>query len=250
MSDKKSHRNSGKDKAGTRDRGSSKNSGTYISDSRKEFLGVIFFSVVFTYVMGYFDAFDRLYLFTRGLQQYGVDEFSVFFPAFLAMGFILYSLRRIHELETEISRRLEAEKALRESELRYKDLSITDELTKIYNTRHFTDRLTAEIDRTNRYARPLSLLMLDIDNFKDYNDRYGHPEGDRVLSAMGRVIRDCIRRTDSAFRYGGEEFSVILPETALEGAVNVAERIRACFESEVFTPGPDQAVSKTVSIGV
>jgi diguanylate cyclase (GGDEF)-like protein len=249
-SEKMRNLNSNKEKAGTSNRRSSGNAETDVSASRKEFFGVILFSIVFTYVMAHFDAFDRLYLFTRGLQQYGADEFPVFFPAFMAMGLILYSLRRIQELESEIRKRQEAEKALRESELRYKDLSITDDLTKIYNSRHFSDRLTAEVDRTNRYDRPLSLLMLDIDNFKDYNDRYGHPEGDKVLSAMGRIICECIRRTDTAFRYGGEEFSVILPETAMVGAVNVAERIRTRFESEVFRPLPDQAVSKTVSIGV
>ena len=91
---------------------------------------------------------------------------------------------------------------------------------------------------------------MDIDNFKDYNDTYGHQAGDKVLAKLGEVILDAIRRTDTAFRYGGEEFTVILPETNGEGAVIVAERIRERFEAEAFSPKPDVDAHNTVSIGV
>jgi len=147
---------------------------------------------------------------------------------------------------TELKR---AEEALRESEKRYRELSITDDLTKLYNSRHFYDQLRTEIERANRYSRPLSLLLLDIDNFKHYNDTYGHLEGNGVLAKLGEVIKESLRQTDSAYRYGGEEFTVILPETKGEEAVTVAERMKERFEAETFSPTFEEEVHKTVSIG-
>jgi two-component system cell cycle response regulator len=132
-----------------------------------------------------------------------------------------------------------------------KRLSITDGLTKLYNSRYFYNQLRAEIDRTSRYQRPLSLLLLDIDQFKDYNDNFGHLEGDKVLVALGQVIRTCLRKMDSAYRYGGEEFTVILPETEGDEAATVAERIRSAVEREKFYPrGQKTSVSITISLGV
>jgi diguanylate cyclase (GGDEF)-like protein len=132
-----------------------------------------------------------------------------------------------------------------------KRLSITDGLTQLYNSRYFYNQLTAEIDRTSRYQRPLSLLLLDIDRFKRYNDSYGHLEGDKVLVRLGQVIKSCLRKMDSAYRYGGEEFTVILPETEGEEAATVAERIRASVSKEQFIPlkknGP---ISISISVGV
>ena len=201
-------------------------------------------------MMSYLNAYERLDFFTRTYEFIDFDEFAVFLPSFLAMGFILFSFRKIEELESEIKKRKQAEEAARENEQRYKDLSITDALTQIHNSRHFHSKLKVEIDRAIRYSHPLSLLLIDIDNFKKYNDAYGHLEGDRVLSSFGKVIRDCVRNVDSAFRYGGEEFTVILPETEANEAVNVAEKLRKRFEAEIFSPGPNEAVYKTVSIGV
>ena len=132
-----------------------------------------------------------------------------------------------------------------------KRLSITDGLTKLYNSRHFYNQLKIEIDRTERYQRPLSLLLLDIDKFKDYNDNYGHLEGDQVLIRLGQVIRSCLRKMDSAYRYGGEEFTVILPETEGDEAATVAERIRSAVEVERFTPVRNgDPVTISISIGV
>jgi two-component system cell cycle response regulator len=129
-------------------------------------------------------------------------------------------------------------------------LSITDSLTKLYNSRHFFRQLRQEVERANRYGQPLSLVLLDIDNFKGYNDTYGHLEGDRVLSVLSDVIRTNVRGTDTAFRYGGEEFTVILPQTERDSALAVAERLRESFANTVLTPKPGVVVSMTVSIGV
>jgi len=155
----------------------------------------------------------------------------------------------IETLEDITDRKL-AEEALKESELRYMELSITDALTKLFNSRHFYAQLKSEAERASRYKHPLSILILDIDDFKDYNDSYGHLEGDQVLSRLGKVIRRCLRTTDSGYRYGGEEFTLLLPETKGEAAIALAERIRREFESESFSPIPDAIIHKTVSVGV
>ncbi|MEA3486820.1 MAG: sensor domain-containing diguanylate cyclase [Thermodesulfobacteriota bacterium] len=156
----------------------------------------------------------------------------------------------VETLEDVTDRKL-AEDALRESEKMYRTLSITDALTGLYNSRHFYDQLKSEIERADRYRHPLSLLLLDIDDFKEFNDAYGHLEGDEVLVRLGEVIRKCLRKTDSAYRFGGEEFTVTLPETTGDAATILAERIREEFENEGFYPlGGGEAVHKTVSIGV
>ncbi|RJP80537.1 MAG: diguanylate cyclase [Desulfobacteraceae bacterium] len=131
-----------------------------------------------------------------------------------------------------------------------KKLAITDGLTKLYNSRYFYKQLDLEIDRLNRYNHALSLLLIDIDHFKQYNDRFGHLEGDKVLIRMGQIIKSCLRRMDTAHRYGGEEFTVILPETACDEAAFVADRIRLAIESEVFSPSPGKEITITVSVGV
>ena len=132
-----------------------------------------------------------------------------------------------------------------------KRLSITDGLTKLYNSRYFYNQLKAEIDRTARYQRPLSLLLLDIDRFKEYNDNYGHLEGDKILVRLGEVIKSCLRKMDSAYRYGGEEFTVILPETEGDEAATVAERIRSAVESDRNFPQKEKIIGPiTISVGV
>ena len=96
---------------------------------------------------------------------------------------------------------------------RTRRLASTDGLTELYNHRTFQERLTQEVDRSNRYGRPLSLLMIDVDHFKVYNDTYGHPQGDMVLQDISRLLREISRTSDTVARYGGEEFALILPET-------------------------------------
>jgi len=129
-------------------------------------------------------------------------------------------------------------------------LAVTDGLTKLYNSRSFYSQLETEVDRFNRYKHPLALLLLDLDFFKDYNDNYGHLEGDKVLVRFSQIIKSCLRTNDSAYRYGGEEFTVILPETAGAEARTVAQRIRSALEAERFSPENGQDVQITISIGV
>jgi diguanylate cyclase (GGDEF)-like protein len=219
------------------------------SSALKELLAVIVFAVLCTLLMIYLEAFEKLHSFTRPFEIYDFDEIAVFLPSFLAIGFVLYSLRRIEELKSEIVRRREAENKLQKSEKMYKELSITDALTQLYNSRYFYSKLEEEIYRSARYKHPLSLLLIDIDDFKTLNDRYGHLEGDKILSMSGKIIKDCLRKTDSAYRYGGEEFTVILPGTEFEAAVNAAERIRKQISTHKFTSSTNQPLHITVSIG-
>ncbi|MBL7180618.1 MAG: diguanylate cyclase [Pseudomonadota bacterium] len=129
-------------------------------------------------------------------------------------------------------------------------LAITDGLTTLYNLRHFYNQLEIEVGRSNRYGHSLGLLLLDIDHFKVYNDSFGHLEGDKVLIRLGQIIRSCLRTMDSAYRYGGEEFTIILPETGGEEAKTVAHRIRNAVKAAIFFPEPDKPQHVTISVGV
>ncbi|MCK9364639.1 MAG: diguanylate cyclase [Syntrophales bacterium] len=150
----------------------------------------------------------------------------------------------------DITERKRIGEALQNSENRYRELSIVDDLTQLYNSRHFYFQLKIELDRSNRYEQPLTLLLLDLDNFKVFNDAYGHVEGDQVLMRLGQVVKRCLRETDFAFRYGGEEFTILLPMTTSADAAITAERIRTEFKKETFSPVPGEDVHVTLSIGL
>jgi len=150
----------------------------------------------------------------------------------------------------DITERKIAEDLLRKSEQRYLELSIIDDLTKLYNSRHFYAQLEKEMDRSNRYGQPLTLLLMDLDKFKIFNDTYGHVEGDFVLSRFGQVIKRCLRESDSAYRYGGEEFTILLPMTTSPDGFVTAERIQKEFRKEAFKPVPGKDVFVTMSIGL
>jgi len=150
----------------------------------------------------------------------------------------------------DITDRKRIEKELRDSEERYRELSIIDDLSRLYNSRYFYHQLKLEIDRSERYEQPLTLLLLDLDNFKAFNDAYGHVEGDQVLFRLGQVVKRCLRQTDSAYRYGGEEFTILLPMTTSEDGAVTAERIRIEFKKENFSPVLGKDVRITVSIGL
>jgi len=152
---------------------------------------------------------------------------------------------RVKRVIHEISLKKERDKTIE----RMQQLVITDDLTGLNNSRHFFSLISIEIERHLRYSHPLALLMLDIDFFKDYNDTWGHLEGDKVLSELGKIINSCLRATDTAFRYGGEEFAVLLPETHLEKSCLVGERILESVRACKFYPKPDKTASITISIG-
>jgi two-component system cell cycle response regulator len=144
---------------------------------------------------------------------------------------------------------LRIQKALEHA--RTRRLASTDGLTGVYNQRTFQERLSQEIARADRYSRPLSVLMIDVDHFKVYNDTYGHPQGDIVLQDLARLLQEMSRTSDTVARYGGEEFAIILPETDRVGAQKISQRL--CEQVERY-PFPGQELmpggTLTISIGV
>ena len=131
-------------------------------------------------------------------------------------------------------------------------LSITDKLTDLYNRRYFDEALEKEVLRARRFKHDLSLMFIDIDKFKHFNDTYGHTEGDVVLQRMGQLIKEQVRNeVDIACRYGGEEFTIILPETASSSATAIADRLIGDFKSIKFhIPSKNETIQKTISIGI
>lgn len=129
--------------------------------------------------------------------------------------------------------------------------AVTDQLTGLANRRRFGERLREEVEQVRRYHMPLSLILLDIDNFKSVNDTYGHQQGDLVLQHVARVVRDTSRDADLPARYGGEEMALVLPHTELEGAFAIAERLRSAIEA-LRVPRVDGAgaLKVTASLGV
>ena len=132
------------------------------------------------------------------------------------------------------------------------ELACTDGLTGLYNQRQFKKIFAEEVARAARYGKPLSIILLDVDDFKKFNDAYGHPNGDIVLQQMARLLRELLRESDMIFRYGGEEFVVLLPETSFPATLRVAERIRIFIETETprFLDRITASHGVTVSVGV
>jgi diguanylate cyclase (GGDEF)-like protein len=129
-------------------------------------------------------------------------------------------------------------------------LSVTDDLTHLYNSRYLNMVLRKEIKRASRSGRPLSLLFLDLDGFKQVNDTHGHLAGSKALVEAAAIIRGSARETDVTARFGGDEFSVVLPDTGREGAVSVAERIRDRIGACQFLASDGLSIHLTASIGV
>ncbi|MBI5378615.1 MAG: sigma 54-interacting transcriptional regulator [Nitrospirae bacterium] len=142
----------------------------------------------------------------------------------------------------DVSEQKEEEQALRAQ-------AITDSLTGLFNRRYFEESLQREVQRSNRYERPLSLVFCDIDDFKAVNDRYGHPYGDTVLQAIAGLLEKNTRSSDLVCRYGGEEFALLLPETGKAGALVAAEKLRKVVERAPIGDG-ESSVGLTLSFGV
>jgi len=174
---------------------------------------------------------DRL---TRGAAEVAAGDLAVDLPITIGgeVGYL-----------TEVFNNMVAR--LREGRQELERLSVTDVLTKLYNRRHLMETLTAEIQRCRRNKHALSVIMADVDEFKEYNDAFGHLAGDTVLTEVASVLRKFAREVDCVARYGGEEFLLVLPETQVEGATKLSERIRAQLASTEFGGG-----KVTLSIGI
>lgn len=188
-------------------------------------------------------------LFTLALKGLGLLPQTISSTATLplatAIESVLLSLALADRVRSLRRQREEAQ----QNERRFRQMSLTDELTQLYNKRFLDSRLQSEVDHTMRSAQPLSVLVLDVDHLKEFNDTYGHAAGDLVLITVAQVMRQRLRTSDFATRSGGDEFVVILPDTNLEQARWAAERIRAGIYEHNFqlSQGPD--VRATLSVG-
>ncbi len=158
------------------------------------------------------------------------------------------SLLRVKTLHDQLQEKIDQ---LERAKERLRELAVTDGLTGLKNYRHFKDVLSLEIKRAERHKSPLSLIMFDIDYFKNYNDTHGHLAGDRVLQDIAILVSKNIRKIDLAARYGGEEFAIILPNTNRDNARIVAEKLRTLVEEYHF-PFQESQPNKnlTISVGI
>lgn len=168
------------------------------------------------------------------------------YPIFGEAGTVTHVIEYTRDI-TDRKRSDEDRKILIES---LKHLSRTDSLTNLLNRRALMDRLAQEIERAKRYVSPLSLILCDIDYLKEINDTYGHMMGDRVLMVVSSVIREAMRKSDISGRYGGDEFMMILPETSINGAIELAERIRSLAEESGQQIKSEKPIKISLSLGV
>jgi|Deesub1362A_J573_1020465.scaffolds.fasta_scaffold00013_17 diguanylate cyclase (GGDEF)-like protein/PAS domain S-box-containing protein len=158
-------------------------------------------------------------------------------------------LTHVIEYTRDITTRKKAEEERKRLIERLEHLSRTDGLTGLLNRRALLDKLEYEVDRAKRYGSELSVILCDVDSFKEINDTYGHAAGDKILRAVSETLSESLRRTDIAGRYGGDEFMLILPETSINGAVNFAERIRLALGDKEFQ-FTDKRLTTSLSLGV
>ncbi|OQX80597.1 MAG: hypothetical protein B6D56_04530 [Candidatus Omnitrophica bacterium 4484_70.1] len=157
------------------------------------------------------------------------------------------------ELKLVVMHALERQRLLKEAKTKdfYRELAFLDELTKVYNRRYFDEVLRREVERVKRYPQKFSLLMIDLDDFKKYNDSYGHQTGDKILKGVADILSHKIRRgVDVLARYGGEEFAIITPHTDKKGASVLAARLVDLVAKEKFIFDESTVIKVTVSIGV
>jgi len=192
---------------------------------------------------------DRL---TAGAAKIAAGNLKVRLPVFSGgeLGYMTEVFNRMSEQLRLVMGELDAtNQALREKNKELHELSITDALTSLHNRKHMMDTLAMEVARSLRYDKRFSILMIDIDDFKKYNDTHGHLAGDEVLKELGAFLNEILRTEDYAARYGGEEFLLLLPETGSKGAGQLAERLRQKLE-EKSIGATTKLPGITVSIGV
>ncbi len=143
-----------------------------------------------------------------------------------------------------------ANRSLKEANRKLKRLAVTDGLTNLYNRRFFDQVISREVGRRNRYHLAFSVVMIDVDNFKEFNDTYGHSGGDIAIKAVAEVLRESARATDVIARYGGEEFVVALPLTEPDRALTFAERVRRNLEQRLIEISDTQSTTITLSVGI
>jgi len=188
-----------------------------------------------------------------GRQLRAVRRDGIVFPVEIGLnpvqlGDEVYVLSTVIDLTLQKQaeeRMFQLAKELEEANARLAQLAVTDRLTNVLNRRAFDEQLDKEIQLMSRMGRAISLLMIDIDHFKQHNDQYGHPAGDEVLKIVASLLRQNARATDVVARYGGEEFAIIMPDTNEASALQVAERFRMTVRAH-----PWEQVRVTVSIGV
>lgn len=166
---------------------------------------------------------------------------------------LIFKPIRLNELMLRINRVIRERSLINERDRmieRLKNLSIRDPLTELYNSRHFYAQLEDEIQRSERYLHPLALIFIDIDHFKAINDTYGHMVGDQALLLIAKKMQASLRSQDIAFRFAGDEFTIILPETTLDNAKFVADRIKSEMDKESLVIFEKEITKITLSIGI
>ncbi len=184
------------------------------------------------------DSRTGVFLLRRTREKPIFTEADVEFAVSVIRGAVS-AIRKVHTLE-----------AARADNARLETLAHTDPLTHLLNRRGLLVSLEAELDRVRRYNAPLGLLLIDLDHFKSVNDTYGHLVGDEVLTEMGKLLQNATRSVDIVGRYGGEEFVVVLPETAVDGVMIFAQRIRDRIAAHKFSFGQGITNHLTASVGV
>ncbi|MFQ5473736.1 MAG: diguanylate cyclase, partial [Dehalococcoidia bacterium] len=149
----------------------------------------------------------------------------------------------------DVIARAHADAADRQAQIEAANQAFIDPLTTLYNRRYLSDAIQKECNRANRYGSAIACLMIDLDDFKDINESFGHPEADAVLTQLAAFIRTTVRATDIVARYGGDEFCVLLPETSTDGARLLAERLRAGIASMNLVVG-GEPIRISASVGL
>lgn len=164
--------------------------------------------------------------------------------------FLLQKCEKHFRREKEYRRIVAQTRSLKDDNSDLKRLTLMDDLTGLHNTRYMREMFSELFNLVHRYERPLSVFMLDLDHFKDVNDSNDHLVGSTVLKHVGRILKEYTRNSDIQIRYGGDEFVVLMPETPIDSALRVAERVRKTIADMSMTVSPDFVIKVTASLGV